>query len=162
MSAPDLTSIKPHMLRAWLGWCAANKLTPLLSAEPLPYIGLPATVLAQSAAQHPGQPLVFNLSQHTAANLGFTGQAILFTTLFPGQRQASSVEIPAIHWKVLRIPELGQRINLAFPEQLLASKRTDANPWPMGSGGIIMPHPQGTDKTVEEPTKPSLVWSSTK
>lgn len=176
MIPADLTSMKPHLLRAWLGWCAANRLTPLLVTQPLPYVGLPATVLAHAANQQPAQPLVFNLHHQSAANLGFTGKSIFFTTLFPGQRQASTVEIPCQNWRSLRIPELGQRIDLSFPEQLVGEKRADSQAWPQGVGGIIQARkaPPPTQHNTKEGQaeenqsqsqpagKPSLVWINSK
>lgn len=165
MNPSDLTSIKPHLLRAWLGWCSANRLTPLLVVQPLPYVGLPATVLANATNRQPPQPLVFNLNSQSAVNLGFTAQAIFFTTLFPGQRSPSTVEIPCANWQSLRIPEIGQKVDLGFIERLPGSKRPDAMPWPEGSGGVIIPanpdakiKPQGLGQDLP---KPSLVWSNT-
>lgn len=166
MTSADLTSVKPHLLRAWLGWCAANRLTPLLVVQPLPYVGLPATVLANAASQQPAQALVFNLHHQSAANLGFTGKSIFFTTLFPGQRQPSTVEIPCQNWRGLRISELGQRLDLSFPEHLGGEKRPDSQAWPQGVGGIIQPRrpsTQSPDENGGEEThgvKPSLVWSN--
>lgn len=164
MNSPDLTSIKPHLLRAWLGWCAANRLTPQLAVQALPYVGLPATVLAHSASRQPGQPLVFNLNSQSAVNLGFTAQAIFFTTLFPGQRAPSTVEIPCENWQSLRIPEIGQKVDLGFVEALSGTKRPDAFPWPHGTGGVILPQAQtpNVNKPEGEIPKPSLVWSNNK
>lgn len=95
MIPADLTSIKPHLLRAWLGWCVANRLTPLLVTQPMPYVGLPATVLANAANQKPAQPLVFNLHHQSAANLGFTGKSIFFTTCFLGKGRPVPWKFPA-------------------------------------------------------------------
>lgn len=166
MNPNDLTSVKPHLLRAWLGWCAANQLTPLLVAQALPYVGLPATVLA-AASQRPGQPLVFSLANQAAAKVGFTSHSVYFTTLFPGQRQASTVEIPTTGWKALRVAEINARVDLSFAEHLTGARRPDSLPWPGGTGGLILPAtsvaapdaPQAT-LDAEEPRKPSLVWDN--
>jgi len=174
MNPNNLTSIKPHLLRGWLGWCAANKLTPLLVVEALPYVGLPATVLA-AASQKPGHPLVFSLSNQVAAKVGFTSQSIHFTTLFPGHRQISTVEIPTTGWRALRVAETNWRVDLSFDERLDGTRRPDAMPWPTGTGGLVLPMNETTttkhereDNTSarqeeihpEEPRKPSLVWKN--
>ena len=166
MNPNDLTSVKPHLLRAWLGWCAANQLTPLLVAQALPYVGLPATVLA-AASQRPGQPLVFSLANQAAAKVGFTSHSVYFTTLFPGQRQASTVEIPTTGWKALRVAEINARVDLSFSEQLAGARRPDSLPWPAGTGGLVLPAPAPSipdtlqaQGEAEEPRKPSLVWDN--
>lgn len=167
MNPSDLTSVKPHLLRAWLGWCTANQLTPLLVVQALPYVGLPATVLA-AASQRPGQPLVFSLSSQVAAKIGFTSQSIYFTTLFPGQRQVSTVEIPTAGWRALRVAETNWRFDLSFAEHLAGTRRPDAMPWPGGTGGLILPappaeaphSPQSMAQSEDVPRKPSLVWDN--
>jgi stringent starvation protein B len=181
MPAADLTSIKPHLLRAWLGWCAANQLTPLLLVHPLPYMGLPATVLAAAASHPVGQPLVFSLAPKSASQVGFTAHSIYFTTLFPGQRQPSTVEIPVNGWRGLRVAETGWRADLSFPEQLQGARRVDSLPWPKGTGGVSSPttipaQPSDlhdapsapgasppaafTPETSDTPVRPSLVWTN--
>ena len=118
-------SIKPFLLDAILGWCGANKITPILVVRPHPDWMLPDHLLVSAQKAN----LAFNIGPKAVMEKQITTQHISFTTFFRHLPQPEKIILPVGAWVAVRVQETTHHFDLSFPEHL---SKTPQDMWPQG------------------------------
>ena len=159
----DIHSIKPFLLDAIMGWCAVNKLTPILIA------GYHIDRVVPDHLEHNEGNLAFNISQKAVIEKQITTQQITFTTYFTKHPHPAQIVLPTESWVAVRVKETGHHFDLSFAENTLAQDNTYDHIWPLGillhqqehMGNIVV---DDMDVRLSKNTKKTgnlrLVWSN--
>lgn len=149
MSAPELPTTRPYLIRALYEWCGDNGWTPYIA------------VLADQAVQVPREfvqngEIVLNISCEATSGLKLGNEFIEFKARFGGIPR--EILVPVDRVMAIYARENGQ--GMAFPMQGLADASTPEAPTsagvPVAGGAIQLVPPVGMgEEGSPEPTPPS-------
>ena len=149
-------SLKPYLLDGFLGWCAANRLTPVLIVVPDENRVVPDHVKDSVG------DLAFNVSSKAVVEKTITTEGIEFVTYFKNKSNPERVFLPISCWKGVRIKETMQQMDLSFPETL----EHQFIRWPEGISLAppqqtvpMAPQPKDVSSSGRKASQLSLVWT---
>ena len=137
--APELSSLRPYLLRAHHEWMSDNGLTPhlVVNAE-RPGVAVPFEFIKDGS-------IVLNISLRAVRDLALGNEAISFNARFSGVSHQIYVPISAVRGLVAR--EYG--VGLTFPEEVSDDKDAEAMDQEHSLSAV-----DGPDGGDDEPPRP--------
>ena len=157
MFGSETHSLKPFLLDAIMGWCAVNKLTPILVIRQMDECVLPVHLMDRKSSKTGGfkDHLAFNVGQKAVLEKQITTHGISFTTFFKEHLHPERIVLPMECWVAVRVQETGHQFDLSFVE-LLQGQDKGMGVWPDGIGLV----PAGMHSQRNPPASPHQVGSS--